>query len=201
MTNGRSNPRRPSRIPVRGSLALVLTAGGLALLLGFRTPGDPATDLVLAMGTGDGTTGTRESLALAVDPTASASPSAAASPDPSLAASPSASPSTSPSPTPSPTPEPTAATQTATGTAYGFRFGVVQVAVTVEGDQIVDVQALQLPDGDRHSASISRQVEPMLREYALAADSANIDVVSGATYTSMAYADSLQSALDQLAAG
>ena len=73
--------------------------------------------------------------------------------------------------------------------------------MTVEGDQIVDVQALQLPDGDRHSASISQQVEPMLRESALAADSADIDVISGATYTSTAYAYSLQSALDQLAAG
>ena len=71
--------------------------------------------------------------------------------------------------------------------------------MTLEGDQIVDVQALQLPDGDRRSASISQQVEPMLRESALAVDSADIDIVSGATYTSLAYAYSLQSALDQLA--
>jgi uncharacterized protein with FMN-binding domain len=58
-----------------------------------------------------------------------------------------------------------------------------------------------MPDGDRRSASISQQVEPILREYALAADSADIDVVSGATYTSRAYAYSLQSALDQLVEG
>ncbi|HZW02179.1 MAG TPA: hypothetical protein VFF55_11480, partial [Candidatus Deferrimicrobium sp.] len=45
--------RRPSRVPVRGSLALAITVGGLALLLGFRSPQDPGTELVLAMGTGD----------------------------------------------------------------------------------------------------------------------------------------------------
>ena len=65
---------------------------------------------------------------------------------------------------------------------------------------ITDVQALQLPDGDRRSLQISREVEPMLAEEALAAQSPRIDTVSGATYTSRAYAQSLQSALDQLAA-
>jgi uncharacterized protein with FMN-binding domain len=131
--------------------------------------------------------------AVASSPSASASRTAEASASPS--------PAVTASPTASPTAEATPGTQTATGNAYQFRFGIVQVAVTVEGDRIVDVQALQMPDGDRHSASISRQVEPMLRQSALAANSATIDVVSGATYTSTAYAYSLQSALDQLAVG
>jgi uncharacterized protein with FMN-binding domain len=184
-----TNERRPSRLPVRGSLALALTFGGLTLLMAFRSPGDPAEDLLLAFDAGDG-------LGNAPDSSPALSPSMSASPGPSLAASPSLSPSPTSSATASP--EPTTAALTATGKAYQFRFGIVQVAVTMQGDQIVDVRALQLPDGDRHSASISQQVEPILREYALAADSADIDVVSGATYTSMAYAYSLQSALDQL---
>jgi uncharacterized protein with FMN-binding domain len=88
---------------------------------------------------------------------------------------------------------------TVTGQAVRFRFGSVQVAVTVDGHDITDVQALQLPDGDRHSAQISDYVEPILRDEAIAADSADVSVISGATYTSRAYAMSLQSALDQLA--
>jgi uncharacterized protein with FMN-binding domain len=189
--------RRPSRIPVRGSLALTLTLGGLALLLGFRSPQGPGTELVVAMGTGEDPGAAPEAQLPA------AGRSAPPTREPSVAAGPhaSASPSPIPDPTSSPIADPTAATLTATGGAFQFRFGVVQVAVTLEGDQIVDVQALQLPDGDRRSASISQEVEPMLRESALAVDSADIDVVSGATYTSLAYAYSLQSALDQLAAG
>jgi uncharacterized protein with FMN-binding domain len=127
------------------------------------------------------------------------SPGASATPDPTASADRTATPAPTASADPTATPAPTAATLTATGSAYEFRWGIVQVVVTIEGDQIVDVQAIQLPDGDRRSASISQQVEPMLRESALAVDSADIDVISGATYTSLAYAYSLQSALDQLA--
>jgi len=93
---------------------------------------------------------------------------------------------------------PAAAPVTVTGQAVRFRFGTVQVAATVEGNDIVDVQALRLPDGDRHSAQISDYVEPILRDEAISADNAQVSVISGATYTSRAYATSLQSALDQL---
>jgi uncharacterized protein with FMN-binding domain len=184
-----TNERRPSRIPVRGSLVLAVTIGGLALLMGFRSP--------------EGSTG----VALAIEPsvdsdTAGASGSeASAPPDPSPSSATSATVEATPSPSASAVVEATTGTRTATGSAFQFRFGVVQVAVTLEGDQIVDVQAVALPDGDRHSAALSQEVEPILRESALAVDSADIDVVSGATYTSLAYAYSLQSALDQLAAG
>ena len=65
---------------------------------------------------------------------------------------------------------------------------------------IVDVQALQLPYDRSYSARISRIVEPMLRDEALQAQSANVELISGATYTSTGYAMSLQSALDQIAA-
>jgi uncharacterized protein with FMN-binding domain len=208
---------RPSRVPVRGSLALAVTVGGLALLLGFRAPPDASTELVVAMDTGADpntppgsplpTAGTGASPLPTAGTGASLLPTAGtgASPLPAPSATPGASHNASrarpaaASPSPTQTPEPTPGTRTATGKAYRHPFGVVQVAVTVEGGQIVDVQALRMPDGDRHSAWISQQVEPMLRQSALAVDSANIDIVSGATYTSTAYAYSLQSALDQLA--
>ena len=76
------------------------------------------------------------------------------------------------------------------------RWGTVQVEITVDGGQLTDVAALQLPGGDRRSASISSRVEPTLRSQALSAQSAEIDGVSGATYTSVAYSRSLQAALD-----
>lgn len=181
--------RRPPRIPVRGSLALALTIGGLALLMGFRAPEDPA-DVALAIEPGASDLTARATSDPAASALADTSPAAdtPASADPTLP--PTASPST-----------PATTTATATGSAFQFRFGVVQVAVTLQDDDIIEVQALQLPDGDRRSLAISQQVEPRLREAALAADSADIDVISGATYTSLAYAYSLQSALDQLAAG
>ncbi len=76
------------------------------------------------------------------------------------------------------------------------RYGAVQVEITVSSGKVTDVVALQLPDSDRRSASISSRAEPVLRSEALAAQSASIDGVSGATYTSDGYEQSLQAALD-----
>ena len=96
-----------------------------------------------------------------------------------------------------PAPATVAVSGTYTGDAVSVRWGVVQVQVTIENGQIVDVTAVQLPTGDHHSAMISQQAEPILRSSAISAQSAQIDLVSGATYTSDAYARSLQAALDQ----
>jgi uncharacterized protein with FMN-binding domain len=82
------------------------------------------------------------------------------------------------------------------GQTVQTRFGPVQVQVTLSGGRITDVAALQLPQNDGHSARISSAVEPMLRSEVLSAQSADIQTISGATYTSEAYASSLQSALD-----
>ena len=89
-----------------------------------------------------------------------------------------------------------AGSQPHSGPVVSTRWGPVQVEITVQGGELTDVAALQLPDGDRRSASISARVEPTLRTQALTAQSASIDGVSGATYTSIAYARSLQAALD-----
>ena len=94
--------------------------------------------------------------------------------------------------------EPVDALRTATGDAISIRWGDVQVAVTVDGDDVIDVETLAIPMDDRKSQRINTSAEPILREEAIASDSADVSVVSGATYTSEAYAASLQSALDQL---
>lgn len=86
--------------------------------------------------------------------------------------------------------------RTVTGPVVNMRWGPVQVQVTVQGTKITDVKAIQLPNGDRRSSQISSRVEPVLRSQALAAQSASINGVSGATYTSVAYARSLQAAID-----
>jgi len=89
------------------------------------------------------------------------------------------------------------ASGTFTGTSVQTRFGPVQVQITVANGSITDVTALQLTDKDQRSVSISNRAAPVLRQEVLAAQSANVQGVSGATYTSDGYLSSLQSALDQ----
>lgn len=86
---------------------------------------------------------------------------------------------------------------TYTGSSVDTRFGSVQVSVTVAGGVITDVTALHLTDADGRSVQISNRAAPVLRDEVLAAQSANVSNVSGATYTTRAYLSSVQSALDQ----
>jgi uncharacterized protein with FMN-binding domain len=83
------------------------------------------------------------------------------------------------------------------GDSFDNRYGTVQVRVTVQNGQITGITALQMPFDHPRSQYISQQAEPLLRQEALQAQSAQIDVISGATYTSEGYAQSLQSALDK----
>jgi uncharacterized protein with FMN-binding domain len=82
------------------------------------------------------------------------------------------------------------------GDPFDVSYGVVQVRVTLDGNQITDVTPVSLPQGGR-SGDISGYAVPQLLREALAAQSARIDTVSGASYTSAGYAESLQSALDK----
>jgi uncharacterized protein with FMN-binding domain len=82
------------------------------------------------------------------------------------------------------------------GAAVQTRFGAVQVQVTVSGGTITEVTPLQLTDGDRKSVQISNRAAPLLRSEVLAAQSADVQTISGATVTSNAYLTSLQAALD-----
>jgi uncharacterized protein with FMN-binding domain len=85
---------------------------------------------------------------------------------------------------------------TFTGTVAQTQYGPVQVRITVTGGRLTDVTALQLPRTEARSLDIDRTAVPTLRQEALKAQSANINAVSGATYTSQGYKTSLQAALD-----
>jgi len=86
------------------------------------------------------------------------------------------------------------------GKVVETRYGPVQVQAQVSGGKLVDVAVVQYPDGDGKSLRINSRALPTLRSEALSAQSANVDTVSGATYTSDGYARSLQSALDEAVA-
>ena len=91
-----------------------------------------------------------------------------------------------------------AKSRTAVGNSVFVNFGYVQVKVTAKGKRIVDVAAIKSPNGDGRSLMIAQQALPILRQQALAAQSAKIQGVSGASYTSYGYQKSLQSALNKL---
>lgn len=86
---------------------------------------------------------------------------------------------------------------TYTGTTENTPFGNVQVRVTVSGGKIASITPLQLTRLGGRSVQIDDYAVPILKQEAMQAQSANINTVSGATYTSQGYAQSLQSALDQ----
>jgi uncharacterized protein with FMN-binding domain len=159
--------------PKRGAIALVTTALALILLFNFKTPEQAVAGTVASVGGSSASAGP-----------ASASPGAGSTSG--TAAAP-----TSPSTTGS-----ASAAQTVTGSIISTRYGNVEVQLTVAGGKITAVQAVALPSGGR-SGQISSSAAPVLASEALTAQSANIDIVSGATYTSQAYAQSLQAALDQ----
>ncbi|MDG9718270.1 FMN-binding protein [Streptomyces sp. DH24] len=88
---------------------------------------------------------------------------------------------------------------TVTGGAAQTQYGPVQVRLTVSDGKITKAEAVRAPEGGR-SSQITERAVPQLNRRAVAAQSAGIDAVSGATYTSAGYRKSLQSALDQVAA-
>jgi uncharacterized protein with FMN-binding domain len=87
---------------------------------------------------------------------------------------------------------------TYTGSAIQTRYGPVQVQITVVNGKITDVSVLQYPSSDAKDAQINNRAIPILIQETISAQSASIDSVSGATFTSMGYESSLQSALDQV---
>ena len=130
-----------------------------------------------------------QALPAASDPASTSAPSAAPSAPP---------PSVGPSATAS-TPATTRSGPTGTfaGSTAQTEYGPVQVAIVVKAGRITDVKALQLTNQGGRSVAISAGAAPVLRSETLRAQSAKIDTVSGATYTSDGYRTSLQSALDK----
>ena len=90
------------------------------------------------------------------------------------------------------------AARTVMGSAVTTRYGVVQVKVVTSAKRITAVSFAQLTAFDGHSAEINNQAGPQLLQETLSAQSAHVDGVSGATYTSDGYRTSLQYALDQV---
>lgn len=108
---------------------------------------------------------------------------------------------TSPATTPATTAPPAASSgpRSATSSVEQYPYGQLSVTVTeASGHRITDVEMASLSETDPRSVMIDDQAIPQLRAEVLSANSANIDGVSGATFTSQAYAQAVQSALDQL---
>lgn len=116
---------------------------------------------------------------------------------------PSASPSTSATGTASTSPsastDASTSTQsdTFTGTAVSMQYGDVQVRVTVEDGQITAAEAIEYPDDEQQSQEVNSYAIPILNSAVVSEQGADIDAVSGATFTSDAYTQSLQAALDE----
>ncbi|WP_326580049.1 FMN-binding protein [Streptomyces sp. NBC_00481] len=87
-------------------------------------------------------------------------------------------------------------TRTLTGDSVQTRYGPVQVRVTLKDGRLTDVTAVTYPQENPRDQRINSYAIPQLTREALTAQSADIDTVSGATYTSEGYRQSLQSALD-----
>ena len=100
---------------------------------------------------------------------------------------------------PSPAPQNSGYTAgTATGTTEQYGYGQLAVRVTVRAGKIINVAVPHIQTAESYSQQLAAQVIPMLRNEVLSAQSAQINGVTGATYTSQAYATSLQAALDKL---
>jgi uncharacterized protein with FMN-binding domain len=159
----------------RVAAALLATAAGLIALLSFKSH-TPATTNALPAGQGG--------------PTAAATNQ-----------SPAAGPGASNPPAPATTRAGTAGTGakdgTYTGSTEDTEYGPVQVSITVSGGRLTHVTVLQVPSTGGYEEQIVTDALPILNSEAISAQSANIDSVSGATFTSRGYAQSLQAALDR----
>ena len=83
------------------------------------------------------------------------------------------------------------------GAAADASYGTVQVAAIISSGRLADINFLSYPNDRQHSVQVSSYALPILRQEAIAVQSAKIDTVSGASYTSAAFIESLGSALNQ----
>ncbi|NJC68579.1 FMN-binding protein [Planosporangium thailandense] len=162
----------------RITIGIVSTISAVVLLFSYRTSITATAAGALATGAN------RPGI---VSSPAPAGPPPAGSGDPGTA--PPSAPATSAAPRP-------AGSLVVNGTVVDTRYGPVQVQAHISNSKITDVVPLRLTSGDRRDEEINSYAVPQLRQEVLQAQSANVDVVSGATYTSEAYLRSLQAALD-----
>ena len=161
----------------RAVIVLGTTAAGLAALLSFKSHSLAAS--VPPASTPPPSTGSPQAMASGTGPSSTGSAAGQAS------ATTKASAATQ------------AATRTVTGTVANTQYGPMQVQVTLAGTKITKVTVLQRTDDGAESDQIDATAIPTLTSETLAAQSAHIDAVSGASYTSSGYIQSLQSALDK----
>ncbi len=102
-----------------------------------------------------------------------------------------------PSSGPTPSGSSTSGDKSVTGSVARTQWGPVQVQLKVNNGKITDVSVIQYPNGNGKDQEINSQALPVLTQETVDAQSADIDMVSGATVTSNGYLESLQSALDQ----
>ena len=181
-------------------IALMATVSGLVLLFSYRTSlGEAVSASAAVQPKPSSTTSGSASGSTSESSSGSASESSAGSTPDSGSTSGSASGSSAPATT-SPVPS-TAASGLATGTYLGdavsTRYGDVQVRITVSGGVISAVDVPQYPNGGGRDQMINSQAIPQLVSETIGKTTANVDLVSGATYTSDGYEQSLQSAIDR----
>jgi uncharacterized protein with FMN-binding domain len=161
----------------RGTILFTIILVVMGTTVGLKLYGTGEQTGALSSAHASATTGTTASPA----PTATSTPSATAAPSaPSSASA-----------------APAVTTKTVTGDSVDTAYGPVQVKVTFEGTRITAIDAVQYPTESGRDQEINAQAIPMLRQEALASQSAKIDSISGATYTSEGYIQSLQSAIDR----
>ncbi|MFE4974751.1 FMN-binding protein [Kitasatospora sp. NPDC056651] len=175
----------------RAVVTSAATAAGVVLLLSLKPHEAAGPTPVIGSGPGSGS-----------GPAAgSGSGSGSAAGSGSDVSQPSAGTAASPGPAGSPAPSAPAAAPGATrkvsGNTVNTRYGPVQVQVTLAGSRITAVDVVKYPNSERRDREINGSALPILNQEAISAQSAQIDVVSGATYTSDGYVRSLQSALDR----
>jgi hypothetical protein len=168
-------------MPKRGLIALVLTLAGLRLIVAYSPPG--------------GDIGS-------VDPSAAPTDSPAVSPTPAPSSGGGgggATPTPTPTKAPKPSKAPTGALKDGTydGDAVNFKFGTAQVEIVVKGGVINEVKALQLPTGGGYTKRVTTFFQTQVPSRIVADQGWKISNVGGATYTSRAYSQSLQSAISQ----
>lgn len=175
----------------RYPVVIGVTAAGLAGVFAYHTHGaaalGPSSPAAVATGPAGGSQAPRGGRAPTTT-TGAGAPGGGSSP-------------TTPTTTTPTTTAPTTtapATVSATGTAEQYGYGVLSVRVTATGAKLSALSVVTLQTAEAYSQQLAQAVIPMLRREVLAAQSARIAAISGATYTSEAYAASVQSALDKL---
>ncbi|MET8809923.1 FMN-binding protein [Streptomyces sp. NPDC004546] len=197
------------RHPFRHALlATVGTVSGIVLLLALKPPTDPSLAQAEPAMTSKAAVSPSPSVSshsVSASPSPSKTPkkqhTAFSSPSASTSHATSAAPTrTSSAPSAPKTTSAAATTRTVTGATAQTKYGPVQVRITLTGSKITGANAVQSPDETARSKDINSTAVPKLNQETLQAQSADIDTVSGATYTSAGYKQSLQSALDRAGA-